>query len=439
MKIAFIVGTRPEIIKMSPLIDEVEKRGIDYILIHTGQHYDNEMSQQFFKDLEIPLPDYNIGVGSTTHGKQTAIMLEGIEEILLSEKPDIALVEGDTNAVVAGAIASSKLHLPVGHVEAGLRSFDKTMPEELNRMIADACSNLYFVPTKESAINLLFEGFNPHDIHITGNTVVDACLRNLKIARKNSDLLSKIDLSKDILTLTIHRAENVDDPIRLANIVDALLELSDYTIIFPVHPRTRKNLIKSGLYESLENAGHVKMINPIGYLDFLILLSNSKLVMTDSGGIQEEAITLNIPCVTLRYNTERPETVTAGGNILVGTGNDVIVNTIKDILNNSETYRMMSESVNPYGDGTSSQKIVDIILKSHGMGELSIKPPEVFINHNGWHLQRINEDISVTDFEEENKNSFVRLVFNEDGGVEYPQTSLSLKNKTVITIQFENI
>ena len=186
MKITFIVGTRPEIIKMSPLIDEVEKRGIDYILIHTGQHYDQEMSEQFFSDLELSQPDYNIGVGSKSHGKQTAVMLEGIEKILLSENPDIILVEGDTNAVMAGAVAASKLHLPIGHVEAGLRSFDKTMPEEINRLIADVCSNLFFVPTEESAINLIFEGLNPHNIFITGNTVVDACLRNLKIAGKSS-------------------------------------------------------------------------------------------------------------------------------------------------------------------------------------------------------------------------------------------------------------
>ena len=436
MKIAFIVGTRPEIIKMSPLIDEVKKRGVNYILIHTGQHYDQEMSQQFITDLELPQPDYNIGVGSTTHGKQTAVMLEGIEKILLKETPDIILVEGDTNAVMAGAIASSKLHLPLGHVEAGLRSFDKTMPEEINRMIADVCSDLYFVPTEESAINLIFEGVNPHDIFITGNTVVDACMRNLKIAEKNSNIISRLDLDGDILTLTIHRAENVDDPERLKNITDALLELDEVTIIFPVHPRTRKNLIKYGLYESLEKANHIQMINPVGYLDFLILLSHSKLVMTDSGGIQEEAITLNLPCLTLRYNTERPETVTAGGNIMVGTDKKVIVDNARRIIGDPDVHLEMSESINPYGNGETSQKIADIISKSYNDGKLIINPSDRFISHDGWYLQKIIENINVSEFEKYNSNSLIRIVFDEDKA-EYPYPLLSLKNKTIIVDRFK--
>ncbi len=436
MKIAFIVGTRPEIIKMSPLIDEVKKKGLDYILIHTGQHYDQEMSQQFFTDLELPHPDYNIGVGSTSQGKQTAVMLEGIEQILLNETPDIILVEGDTNAVMAGAIASSKLHLPLGHVEAGLRSFDKTMPEEINRMIADVCSNLFFVPTEESAINLIFEGINPHNIHITGNTIVDACLRNLKIAEKNSKLISKLDLRENILTLTIHRAENVDDPERLKNITDALLELNEFTIIFPVHPRTRKNLVKFGFYDSLEKAKHIQLINPMGYLDFLILLFYSKLVLTDSGGIQEEAITLNIPCITLRYNTERPETVTAGGNILVGSNKKVIIDNVRRIISDSELYQKMSTVPNPYGNGETSEKIVEIILKSYSDGKLIIKPSEEFISHDGWYLQKIGENINVSEYETKN-HSLIRIVFDEDE-VKYPHPLISLKDKTVIIDRFNS-
>jgi len=437
MKIAFIVGTRPEIIKMSPLIDEVKKKGVNYILIHTGQHYDQEMSQQFFTDLELSQPDFNIGVGSTTQGKQTAVMLEGIEKILLNETPDIILVEGDTNAVMAGAIASSKLHLPLGHVEAGLRSFDKTMPEEINRMIADACSNLFFVPTEESAINLIFEGINPHNIHITGNTIVDACLRNLKIAEKNSNLVSKLDLGENILTLTIHRAENVDDPKRLKNITDALLELNEVTIIFPVHPRTRKNLVKFGFYDSLEEAKHIQMINPVGYLDFLLLLSHSKLVLTDSGGIQEEAITLNLPCITLRYNTERPETVTAGGNILVGTTKKVIVDNVKRIISDTQLYQKMINAPNPYGSGETSEKIVEIILKSYNDRKLIIKPSEEFISHDGWYLQKIDENINVSEYETNNNNSLIRIVFDADD-VKYPHPLLSLKNKTVIIDRFNS-
>ena len=229
MKIATVIGTRPEIIKMAPVLDEMEKMGIDNILIHTGQHYDHEMSQQFFQDLKIKKPDYNIGVGSNSHGKQTAIMMESIENVLIEEKPDIIMVQGDTNAVLAGALTASKLHMAVGHVEAGLRSYDKTMPEEINRQIADICSNIFFVPTEESAINLLFENINPHEIYITGNTIVDACNRHLKIAENESNILNELQITGDTLILTIHRAENVDDPERLKNIVEALLELDNIT------------------------------------------------------------------------------------------------------------------------------------------------------------------------------------------------------------------
>ena len=437
MKIAFIVGTRPEIIKMSPLIDEVKKKDLNYILIHTGQHYDKEMSQQFFTDLELTQPDYNIGVGSSTHGKQTAVMLTGIEEILLKEKPDIILVEGDTNAVMAGAIASSKLHLPVGHVEAGLRSFDKTMPEEINRIIADACSNLFFVPTEESAINLIFEGVNPHNIHITGNTIVDACQRNLKIAEKNSELNSKFDLGENIITVTLHRAENVDDSIRLKNITDALLELTEFIIIFPVHPRTRKNLGKFGFFDSLEKAEHIHLVKPVGYLEFLLLLSHSKLVLTDSGGLQEEAITLNRPCLTLRYNTERPETVTAGGNILVGSSKEVIIDNVRSIINDPDLYQKMSNASNPYGNGDTSLKIVDIILRIFNDGELTIKPAVEFISHDGWYLKKISENINVMEYETNNINSLIRIVFDENKVI-YPYPSLSLINKTVIIDRFNS-
>ncbi len=227
MKIATVIGTRPEIIKMAPLLDQIEMEGIKNILIHTGQHYDHEMSQQFFLDLELRKPDYNIGVGSDSHGRQTATMIKNIENILLEEKPDILLVQGDTNAVLAGSLAASKLHMAVGHVEAGLRSYDKTMPEEINRQIADVCSTMYFVPTEESGINLLFENINPHEIFVTGNTVVDACKRHLKIAERNSNILSELEIKDDILTLTMHRAENVDNPERLRNIVEAILELDD--------------------------------------------------------------------------------------------------------------------------------------------------------------------------------------------------------------------
>ncbi|HEX7467652.1 MAG TPA: UDP-N-acetylglucosamine 2-epimerase (non-hydrolyzing) [Methanobacterium sp.] len=435
MKIAFIIGTRPEIIKMAPLLDEIEKRDIEHILIHTGQHYDQEMSEQFFDDLKLSQPDYNIGVGSGSHGKQTAVMMEEIEKILVDEAPDIVLVEGDTNAVLAGSIAASKLHIPLGHVEAGLRSYDKTMPEEINRVVADVCTKLFFVPTEESALNLIFEGLNPHDIFITGNTIVDACIRNLKIAEESSQITSKLNLNGEVLILTLHRAENVDNATRLQNIAEAILELDELHIIFPVHPRTVKNLKKFGLYQALEEAKHIQMIKPVGYLDFLILLSRSKLVMTDSGGIQEESITLNLPCITLRYNTERPETVTAGGNVLVGTEKEVITETIGKILSDSDVYQKMKEANNPYGDGKAAEKIINAIIKVYYDNKLEITPPEDILSYEGHYLQKVDEKITVAEFERKNKYLRVRTVFDK-GEALFPHSSLQLKDKNIIIDRF---
>ena len=431
MKIAFIIGTRPEIIKMSPLIDEVDRRGIDYILVHTGQHYDHEMSQQFFLDLELKEPDYNIGVGSNSHGKQTATMLKGIEEVLIAEKPDIVLVQGDTNAVLAGALAAAKLHIAVGHVEAGLRSHDKTMPEEINRMVADVCTNLFFVPTEETAVNLLLEGISSQDIFITGNTVVDACYRNLKIARKSSNIMSQLELEGNIISLTLHRAENVDDRERLENIIEALLNIENATIVFPTHPRTIKTLKNFGMYEELEKAPHIKIIKPIGYLDFLILQSNSKLMITDSGGIQEEAITLNIPCLTLRYNTERPETVHAGGNILVGAKTDKIIKNVSQILNDDTIYCRMKEATNPYGDGTASEKILDAILDRYQQGKLEIKPPEEITANNLKKLLEVDESITVAEFEAKNPEYIINLVFDGESP-RFPHPDLLLAGKSIM-------
>ena len=434
IKIAVIIGTRPEIIKMAPVIDEIEKRNLNYILIHTGQHYDHEMSDQFFLDLELKKPDYNIGVGSGSHGKQTATMIRGIEEVLLAENPDIVLVQGDTNAVLAGAIVASKLHIPVGHVEAGLRSYDKSMPEEINREVADVCSKMYFVPTEESAINLLFDGISPKDIFITGNTVVDACIRNLEIAKKTSKIESKSYFGDNILTLTMHRAENVDNEERLQYIVDALMELKDLNVVFPAHPRTVKNLEMFGLLKKLENADHINLIKPIGYLDFLLLLSKSKFVMTDSGGIQEEAVTLDVPCITLRYNTERPETVKAGGNILVGSQKDKIIDTVKELLSNSDLYNKMKKAENPYGEGNSSKQILDAILNLYDEDKLKINVPEDIMKDKIRGLRKIKDDINVSEFEEK-EDLTVKIVF-EEGNAVFPYDDLNLKDKIIL---FDNL
>ncbi|MCQ2964949.1 MAG: UDP-N-acetylglucosamine 2-epimerase (non-hydrolyzing) [archaeon] len=437
MKIAIVLGTRPEIIKMASVMDEIKNRGQELLLIHTGQHYDKEMSEQFFIDLKLPVPDYNINVGSGSHGKQTGKMMDGIEEVILKEKPDIVLVQGDTNAVLAGALVASKLHIPVGHVEAGLRSFDETMPEEINRLGADVCSKFYFVPTEESAINLAMEGISRKRIFITGNTVVDACFRNLKIseARPLEDYdksLADIDIDNmdNIVALTMHRAETVDVKERLENVIGALEELSEMNIIFPIHPRTKKMMENFGLFDKLNNMEHVHIIKPVGYLDFLLLLSKSTFILTDSGGLQEEAITLDVPALTLRYNTERPETVTAGGNILVGSDKEVILENARKILDDAEFANKMRSAKNPYGVGEAAKVMLDVILEAEEKDELAIRPPDAVMATFTRKSRVPDKDITVSEFEGEN-NALVKIAF-EGEDVKFPYDDLNLNGLTVI-------
>ena len=434
MKIATILGTRPEIIKMAPIIDEISKRGIDQIVLHTGQHYDKEMSDNFFRDLEIPTPDYNIHVGSGTHGKQTGLMMKGIEEVLIEEEPDIVLVQGDTNAVLAGALVAGKLHIAVGHVEAGLRSFDLTMPEEINRRVADIVSAMYFIPTEESAINLLAEGFSHENLIITGNTVVDACFRHLEIAEKRGfeeESLADLDIENmdNILTLTMHRAENVDVKERVTSIIAALKELSDMNIVFPIHPRTKNTLENFGLFDELNDLDHVHIIKPLGYLDFLLLTSKSTLILTDSGGLQEEAITLDVPALTLRYNTERPETVAAGGNILVGSDKDLILENANRILNDREFADRMKKAPNPYGMGDSAKVTVDAIEEYYEKGLLDIKAPEDIMGSFTRKMAAIDEDITVAEFEDKN-DSLIHMVFDGEK-MRFPADDLKLKGMMI--------
>lgn len=436
MKIAIVLGTRPEIIKMSPIMDEIIKNEDELITIHTGQHYDLEMSKQFFTDLDLPLPNYNIGIGSNTANKQISIIISELEQILIDEKIDIVLVQGDTNTVLAGAITANKLKIPVGHVEAGLRSFDKDMPEENNRIIADTCSNLFFVPTPETAINLQNEGIDHNRIHVTGNTIVDACYRNLDIAIKKSEVKDIIEFD-EYIALTLHRAENVDDPERLENIVNSLLNL-DYNIVFPLHPHTRKSLENANLYDKILSSDHIQITKPLGYLDFLYLLSKSSMILTDSGGVQEEAVTLNIPCVTLRYNTERPETIHTGGNILAGTGQKEIQSNIEKILNNKDVYNKMADAKNPYGDGHSSERILEIIKSSHENDTLRIKRSTEIVDFEGYYLENVDENISVYEFENKFENHIIEQIF-DDGKPVLIEDDLNLKGKTVIVKEFKAI
>jgi UDP-N-acetylglucosamine 2-epimerase (non-hydrolysing) len=357
MKIFIILGTRPEIIKISPIIRECIRRKLNFSILHTNQHYSENLDKIFFKELNLPKPKYNLNVGSGTHAEQTAKILVGVEKILLKEKPDIVLVEGDTNTVLAGALAAAKLHIKVGHIEAGLRSYYKEMPEEINRILTDHCSDLLFVPTKKAKDILLNEGIPSKNIFVTGNTVVDAIFQNLKLAEKESKILKKLNLSKrEYFLMTAHRAENVDNKEKLRGILkgaDMVSKKFSLPVIYPIHPRTRKMLknFKLAIPKS------IKLIEPLGYLDFLKLENNAKLILTDSGGMQEESCIIKVPCVTLRDNTERPESIEVGSNLLSGADSLRILKCVSKMLNKNRKWK------NPFGSGKAAEKILKIIQK----------------------------------------------------------------------------
>ena len=356
MKIAIILGTRPEIIKMSPIIKELEQRHLDYFILHTGQHYSYNLDQVFFDQLNLPKPKYNLQVGSGTHAEETGKMLIGIEKILLKEKPDIILVEGDTNTVLAGALAATKLRIPVGHVEAGLRSYDREMPEEINRVLTDHISDLLFAPTEKAKQNLLKEGISNNKIFITGNTIVDAVHQNLKLINDPLAILNKLNIDNDdYFLVTVHRQENVDNKKRFQGILEGLKRVHEeygLPVIYPIHPRAKKRIKEFNL-----NPKGITLIEPVDYLSFLQLESKAKLILTDSGGVQEEACILKVPCVTLRYNTERPETIEVGANILAGTNPTEIVEKVKLMLNRKPNWN------NPFGDGRAGSRIVKILMR----------------------------------------------------------------------------
>ena len=352
MKIASIVGARPNFIKCAPVSKELRKE-FDEVIIHTGQHYDYEMNKVFFDELKIPEPDYHLGVGSGSHGSQTGEILKRTEEVLIKEAPDLVLVFGDTNTTLAGALAASKLHIKVGHIEAGLRSFDRRMPEEINRVLTDHCSDLLFCPT-ETAVKILGTEGIENGVYLTGDVMVDALQENIKIAEQKSMILDQLSLKqKEYYLATIHRPENTDAFEKLKSIVDAFCVIEK--IVFPCHPRTEKNLKQFGLWDMLTKK--VKVIKPVGYLDMLMLEKNAKKILTDSGGIQKEAYILKVPCITLRENTEWVETVEDGWNVLVGTNKEKIIKKVID-------FEPKREQRNVFGDGDASKKIVEGI-KEH--------------------------------------------------------------------------
>lgn len=325
MKIVSVVGARPQFIKCAPVSRELRKEH-EEVLVHTGQHYDPGMSAVFFSELHIPAPDYHLGIGSGSHGSQTGEMLARIEEILEKEDPMLVLVYGDTNSTLAGALAAAKLRIPVAHVEAGLRSFDRSMPEEINRVLTDHISDLLFCPTVTAVENLKREGVT-EGVFLVGDVMVDALMFNRTIAKESSRILEDLYLNRGhYLVLTVHRPGNTDARENLSSIIEAVGE-SGRTVVFPLHPRTRKLLHQFGLANRIP--GNIRMTEPLGYLDMIRLMSDAEKILTDSGGIQKEAYLLGIPCITLRENTEWVETVEDGWNVLVGADKELISEAIK--------------------------------------------------------------------------------------------------------------
>lgn len=356
MKICVVVGTRPEIIKMASIINELDRKNIDYDLIHTGQHYDLNLSEVFFDELNLPRANYFLKVGSGSQAHQTATAMIRLEDNFAKTKPDIILVEGDTNTVLAGALSGIKMGIKVGHVEAGLRSYDIRMPEEHNRRLTDHISNLLFAPTDSNA-KILREENVWGKIFVTGNTVIDACLNYMPIAEKQSKIMESIQFDEFALA-TAHRAENVDNPEVLANFMKIFIECP-LPIVYPIHPRTVKRLKEYDLYEKLAKSENVQLLDPVGYFDFLVLMKHCSFILTDSGGIQEEATAPNIRkkvCV-LRKSTERPEAVKAGFARVIGTKSSSALKLISEFIDNSPPPTKNC----PFGEGNAGSKIVQII------------------------------------------------------------------------------
>lgn len=349
-----IVGARPQFIKAFTVSRDL-RDSFNEILLHTGQHYDEELSDVFFEELGIPEPDYNLGIGSDSHGRQTAAMIKGIEEIIKDEDPDIVLLFGDTNSTLAGAIAASKLDPLVAHVEAGLRSYNHDMPEEINRILTDHASDLLFTPSETAVETLSNEGITD-GVHFVGDVMYDAILWARSIAASQSTIIEELELEPERYVLaTVHRAGNTDQVNHLESIIEGLSRV-EYPVVLPVHPRTKKQLIEFDLWDRTTNA--LTVTDPVGYLDFVRLLDGATVVATDSGGVQKEAFYLDTPCVTLREETEWVETVESGWNVLVGADEEEI---IKAITTARDTYSKPT----PYGNGTAASKIVEILSNEY--------------------------------------------------------------------------
>lgn len=351
IKILVVVGARPNFIKAFPLFEEFKKnKAIVPVLVHTGQHYDYEMSKVFFGDLNIPKPDYNLHVGSGSHAFQTAEVMKNLESIVLKEKPNWMLVFGDVNSTLAGALVASKLHVPIAHVEAGLRSFDKSMPEEINRVLTDHISDVLFCPTKKAVENLKKEGI-VKNVYNVGDIMFDAYIKMAEIADRKSKIMKEMKISKkNYILLTIHRAKNTENSDDISNILDILSDTGE-NIIFPVHPRTKKVLDQKKINGYL----NIKFIKPVSYFDMIVLENNASKIITDSGGVQKEAYFAKTPCITLREETEWVETVNDRWNILVGSERSRIIRAIK-------SFNPRGRQERNYGDGNATKKIIKYLI-----------------------------------------------------------------------------
>jgi UDP-N-acetylglucosamine 2-epimerase (non-hydrolysing) len=361
LHLMFIAGARPNFMKIAPLAAAARRsEGVDFSIVHTGQHYDKAMSDLFFKELNIPEPDINLGVGSGTHAQQTAAIMTGFEQVLGERRPDCVVVVGDVNSTIACALVSVKLGVAVAHVEAGLRSFDRTMPEEINRLLTDAISDHLFVTEQSGIDNLAKEGVAGNKVHFTGNVMIDTLL-SFKARADASKVHEELGVAGgSYAPITLHRPSNVDGPEPLGRILDAFESLNGFlTLLWPIHPRTAASLERFGLKKRLDAIKGLRVLPPQGYIDFLKLQSDAALIITDSGGIQEEANILKVPCVTLRENTERPSTLACGGNVLVGNDTAQIVEKVRDMAQ-LDRAKILNP---PLWDGKAADRIIETLEK----------------------------------------------------------------------------
>ena len=362
-KILCVVGARPNFMKIAPVVRALKKAGITPFLLHTGQHYDDAMNHTFFQQLGIPTPDVNLAIGSGSHAVQTAEIMKAFEPVLVSDNYKAVLVVGDVNSTIACSLVAAKLHVPVIHVEAGLRSNDRQMPEEINRVLTDRLSDLLFTTEPAGECNLLNEGVDPDRIHYVGNVMIDTLLSNVSQAPELSDVFDRHQITADFgkgeyAVLTMHRPSNVDDPKILHGLIDSIQKVAEsLPLIFAVHPRTKASLERNQLFDVLAADQNIHLLPPLEYLDLLTLMRHAKMVLTDSGGLQEETTALGVPCITLRENTERPVTVDEGTNTIVGTSDELIQKTVQNIVKSGGK----SGCVPKYWDGKAAERIAAVI------------------------------------------------------------------------------